>query len=88
MFVDADGPPTSLFNTLDEARSAAEEFSREIVALGEPIPDMSIVKVVTVPIDQVSLRNILNKSGDDLFQTKEMVESVAKTVRSGAAPVG
>ena len=50
-------------------------------------PNMSIVKVVTVPIDHVSLRNILNQSDEDLFQTKEMVESVAKTVRSGAAPV-
>lgn len=63
-------------------KSLAERLSN----LGEPLPNMSIVKVVTVPIDHVSLRNILNKSGDDLFQTKEMVESLAKTVRSGAAP--
>ena len=65
-------------------KSLAERLSN----LGEPLPNMSIVKVVTVPIDHVSLRNILNQSGEDLFQTKEMVESAARTVRSGAAQVG
>lgn len=87
LFVDDDGPETHLFDTLDEARRAVAEFRRDLVALGEAaeaLPDLPIVRVTTVPIDHVSLRDILNKSGNGFIQTREVVEIVANPASSGA----
>lgn len=83
-----EGPEVELFSSLGEARNAVVELRQDLIDDGhltDPLPDVEILKIVTKPITHGGLKEILNKSGRDFAQTKEVLEVVTQPQWLGPA---